>query len=90
MCIYIWAGFGRGDDTVGNPRRAQIVQFIMFNSSCSSLSSFRAQIVLIIFVSIRAFRAQISQFEHLSQQYPPPLLTSCLLASSSDSIVCYC
>ena len=58
--------FGRGDGAVGNPHRAQISRF----EFCSS-SNF----------SIRAFRAQISQFElfelillsKLDKQTLPPL-----------------
>ena len=32
----LWPGIGRGDDTVGNPRRAQIYQFELFELILSS------------------------------------------------------
>ena len=54
--------FGRGDDTVGNPHRAQISQFELFE-------------LFIFYVEIRlnALSSDSSQ-QHLNRQYPPPLL----------------
>ena len=53
---------GRGDDTVGNPHRAQISQFELFE-----LFLFILEIRQTIF-----YRA-IRDLQYLSQQYPPPL-----------------
>ena len=63
ICIVLISHFGRGDDTVGNPRRAfQLKLFELFELINSSFSSSH--------LSIRTFRAQIPQFEFV-RAYPP-------------------
>ena len=54
------AGFGRGDDTVGNPHEAQNYQFELFE---------------LILLSNLDRQSPVEQFEpqYLTQQDPPPL-----------------
>ena len=57
---HVLAKVGSGDDTIGNPRRAQISQFELFE--------------LIFLLKLDSSLSSDSRQQHLSQQYPPPLL----------------
>ena len=46
MCVSIRICFGRGDDTVGNPHRAQISQFEPFELELLAIRDFRARFSL--------------------------------------------
>ena len=71
LALFARPDFGRGDDTVGDPHRAQISQFELFElfELILSLKLNRRFPV----EQIRG-RSSDSSRQHLSQQYPPPLL----------------
>ena len=77
IIIHMQTYIGRGDDTVGIPHRAQVYQFELFERKFFN-SAFRAYplIEIIRAVRCRAIRGKSSDSrqQHLSQQYPPPLL----------------
>ena len=65
--------FGRGDDTVGNPRRAQFYQFELFELK---------------FVSSTFSLSSNSRQQYLSQQYHPPPLDPDGAGSCRDQDFC--
>ena len=68
---------GRGDDTVGNPHRAQISQFELFEVKFISRAFRVCPLVEIRQTApCQAIRGKSSDSrqQYLSQQYPPPLL----------------